>query len=168
MGDYLSIGKVAKKLGLNPKTIRFYEEVGLIPPPKRRIGGWASAGQRIFSKKDVERLAFIKQARLLDLSLKQITELLEAVEEGCCSSSRPHLRALLEAKLLEIDGKIKTLKSLRKNLRVLHQRTLEAETNLRKAPTCGPTQTESECVFVEPPVNIGQGSKQIVKNLKKA
>jgi DNA-binding transcriptional MerR regulator len=167
MDDYLSIGKVAKKLGLNPKTIRFYEETGLIPHPERRKASWASAGQRIFTKKAVDRLTFIKQARLLDLSLNQIKELLDAIEEGCCSSSRPHLRALLEAKLLEVNGKIQALKSLRTNLKGLHQRTLEVELISRKATTCGPTQTESECVFVEPPVHIGQGSKQMVKNSKK-
>lgn len=168
MDDYLSIGKVAKKLGLNPKTIRFYEEAGLIPPPERRKGGWASAGQRIFTKRDIDRLAFIRQARLLDLSLNQIKELLDAVEEGCCSSSRPHVKTLLEAKLLEVDKKVQALKSLRTNLKGLHQRTLEVEMNSRKASTCGPAQTASECVFVEPPVNISKSNKRMEKNLKKA
>ena len=168
MDNYLSIGKVAKNLGLNTKTIRFYEQAGLIPPPKRRLGGWASAGHRIFTKKDTERLKFIKQARLLDLSLSQIKELLDAVEEGCCSSARPHLKALLEAKLPEIDKKMEALRGLRRNLQSLHERTLQVELNQRKASTCAPTPTDSECVFVESPVNSGQGRKQMAKNFKKA
>ncbi len=164
MDNHLSIGQVAKKLSLNPKTIRFYEEVGLIPPPERRKGGWASAGQRIFSERDINRLEFIKQARLLDLSLKEIKELLGAVEEGCCSSSRPRLRELLEAKLLEIDKKMEALRSLRTNLKRLHQRTPGVEI---KSP-CGPTATESECAFMEPPTHSGKNNKRIVKTSKGA
>ena len=151
MDGYLTIGKVAKKLGLNPKTIRFYEEAGLIPSPQRRKGGWASAGQRIFAQRDIERLAFIKQARLLDLSLNQIKELLETVKEGCCSSARPHLRTLLESKLQEIDEKIEALNGLRRSLQRLHKITSQAELN-QKNPTCVPASTDSECVFGESPV----------------
>lgn len=166
--DDLTIGKVAKKLGLNPKTIRFYEEAGLIPHPERKKGGWASAGQRIFTKRDIDRLAFIKQARVLDLSLNQIKELLEAVEEGCCSSARPHLKTLLESKLPEIDEKIEALKALRRNLQGLRHTALQAELNRRKDLTCAPASTESECVFVASPVNISRGSKHVVNSLKKA
>ncbi|MDA2924314.1 MerR family DNA-binding transcriptional regulator, partial [Acidobacteria bacterium AH-259-L09] len=43
------IGEVAAKTGLNPKTIRYYEEVGLIPKPRRRHTGYASAGYRRYS-----------------------------------------------------------------------------------------------------------------------
>lgn len=168
MDNNLTIGKVAKKLGLNPKTIRYYEEIGLIPSPERRKGGWASAGQRVFTKRNIDRLAFIKQARLLDLSLNQIKELLEAAEEGCCSSARPHFRTLLESKLLEIDKKMEALRSLRRNLQGLHKITSQAELNQKKAPTCAPASTDSDCVFGESPVKIGQGSKQITRNLKKA
>jgi len=160
MGNHLSIGKVAKKLGLNPKTIRYYEEIGLIPSPERRKGGWASAGQRVFTKRDIDRLAFIKEARLLDLSLNQIKELLEAVEAGCCSSARPHLRALLESKLLEIDTKMNALKSLRRNLQSLHKITLQVELSRRNPPTCAPTSTDSECVFERSSLNVGQSRKQ--------
>ena len=168
MDENLSIGKVARKVGLNPKTIRYYEEVGLIPPPKRRGGGWASPGYRIFTKADIGRLTFIKQARLLDLSLGQIKDLLETVEEGCCSSARPHLKTLLEAKLLEIDEKMEALKGLRSNLQGLYQKTTEVELSQRRAPICSPTSTAVECVFVEPPVSVSQASKQSVKSSKKA
>ena len=163
----LKIGEAAKLLDMNPRTIRFYESAGLLPPPKRTEHGYASSGQRLFTSEDLRRLEFVKQARLLELSLNEIKELLDAVEEGCCSSARPHLKTLLESKLPEIDEKIEALNALRRNLKSLHQRTFQVEVQ-RKAPTCAPTATESECVFVEAPVKIGEGSKQMVKNSKKA
>lgn len=168
MDENLSIGKVARKLGLNPKTIRYYEEVGLIPPPERRGGVWASPGHRIFTKEDMGRLTLIKQARLLDLSLGQIKELLEAVEEGCCSSARPHLKTFLESKLLEIDENMEALKGLRRTLQGLYQKTTEVELSQREAPACSPTSMAAECVFVEFPVSVSQARKQIVKSSKKA
>jgi len=168
MDENLSIGKVARKLGLNPKTIRYYEEVGLLPPPKRRGGGWASPGHRIFTKADIGRLTLIKQARLLDLSLGQIKDLLAAVEEGCCASARPHLKTLLESKLLEIDDKLEALKGLRRTLQGLYQNTTEVELGQSQAPICSPTSTAAECVFVESPVSVSQASKPSVKSSKKA
>jgi DNA-binding transcriptional MerR regulator len=147
MDQDLSIGEVARRVGLNPKTIRYYEEVGLIPPPKRRGESWASCGRRIFTRGDVERLAFIKQARAFELSLSQIKDLLEAMEEGCCSSARPHLKTFLESKLLEIDERMEALKDLRRAVQDLYQKTTEAELSLsqsqRRTSTCQPT----ECVF---------------------
>ena len=143
-----SIGKVARELGLNPKTIRYYEEIGLIPPPKRR-GGRTSPGHRVFAQKDVDRLTFIKQARLLDLSLGQIRALLEAVEEGCCSSARPQLKTFLESKLLEIDGKMEALRSLRTTLQGFYEKTAEAELANGRLQPCLPISRAVECVFGE-------------------
>lgn len=153
MNETLSIGEVARKLGLNPKTIRYYEEIGLIPPPERRGESEFSPGRRIYTGEDVERLVFIKQARLLDLSLSQIKDLLEAAEEGCCSSAKPHLKTLLKQKLLEIDEKMVTLKSLRGSLQALYH-TTEAEPD--GASTCPPSSTTTECVFVEVSTNLGR------------
>ena len=145
----LSIGKVARELGLNPKTIRYYEEVGLIPPPERRRGGWTSPGHRVFAKEDVDRLTFIKQARLLDLSLGEIKDLLDAVEEGCCSSVRPQLKTSLESKLLEIDKKMEALRSLRTTLQGFYEEIAEAELTNGRLHPCVPTSTMVECVFGE-------------------
>jgi len=65
MDRYLRIGEVAKKTGLNPKTIRYYEEIGLIPPPRQSEARFFSAGYRLFTREDVERLELIKRAKLL-------------------------------------------------------------------------------------------------------
>lgn len=55
------IGEVARRLGLNPKTIRYYEEIGLVLKPKRTPGGF-----RQYTPAEVERIDFIRWARALE------------------------------------------------------------------------------------------------------
>ncbi|MBI4611087.1 MAG: MerR family transcriptional regulator [Candidatus Rokubacteria bacterium] len=119
----LKIGEAAKRLGMNPRTIRFYESAGLLPPSKRTAHGYASAGHRLFSPEDLGRLQFVRQARLLDLSLDQIRELVEVTDEGCCGAARPHLKTLIREKLPELRRRIAELRRLERHLEVL-QKTL--------------------------------------------
>jgi len=60
----LTIGELAGELQLNPKTIRYYEEVGLLPKPRR-----SESGYRLYSRYEIERLRLVKRAKLLGLSL---------------------------------------------------------------------------------------------------
>lgn len=120
-GGTYKIGEAAKRLGMNPRTIRFYESAGLLPPPKRTEHGYASAGHRLFSPEDLRRLEFVKEARLLDLSLEQIRELVEVTDEGCCGSARPHLKTLIRGKLPELRRRIAELRRLERRLEVLLQ-----------------------------------------------
>lgn len=122
MDEALRIGQVAARVGLMPKTIRYYEEIGLIPPPKRSQAGHASKGYRLFTPADVQRLEFIKRLRLLNLSIGQIGDLLRSVEEGCCGSARPRFRAVVEQKLSEVEDRLRELRELRKTLQHLSER----------------------------------------------
>ena len=167
MDQAMRIGQVAKKLGLNPRTIRYYEEIGLIPSPKRKEAGYASKGYRLFTKEDIQRLEFIKQARHLDLSLEQIRDLLSEVEEGCCSSARPHIKSLLEMKLKEIDERIEGLKSLRNNLKLLHERVTNVSQDPKAAQPCPSKATASQCVFVEIKTKIDSKKKHNPRPLTK-
>ena len=117
---FLTIAKVAKLTGFNPKTIRYYEQIGLIPKPKRTQVPHGN-GYRIYSDEDVRRLTFVKQAKLLDLSLRETHELLAAAEEGCCTSMNPKLGLLIEHKLGEIDTRLAELEALRSSLTRLQQ-----------------------------------------------
>lgn len=161
MNDDLSIGGVARKLGLNPKTIRYYEDIGLIPAPKRKGGNWPSAGWRIFTQKDIERLTFIKQARLLDLSLSQIKELLAAMESscGCGCAAGPLLKTFLEAKFKEIDEKIEALETLRGRLQALYRRNTEMPVRRGKPLSVPVRPAMVEAVF-------GETSSGMSPNLK--
>lgn len=115
----LKIGEAAKRLEMNPRTIRFYESAGLLPPPQRAEHGYASAGHRLFTSEDLQRLQFIRQARLLDLSLGQIRELVELTEDGCCGAARPHLKALIREKLPDLRRRIAELRQVERHLQVL-------------------------------------------------
>jgi MerR family copper efflux transcriptional regulator len=111
------IGEVAKLTGLSAKTIRFYEQIGLIPPPPRSNPSYASPGYRAYSDADVRRLGLIKRAKLLSLSLGQLKQLVDAADDGCCETVEPQFHALLEAKLRETEEKLHELGELRDTLR---------------------------------------------------
>ncbi|MFQ5433464.1 MAG: MerR family DNA-binding transcriptional regulator, partial [Anaerolineae bacterium] len=76
MTQLKQIGVAAHELGINPKTIRYYEEIGLIPQAQR-----TETGYRIYAQVDLDRIAFILRARELDFSLDDIGEIL-ALREG--------------------------------------------------------------------------------------
>lgn len=65
------IGQVAEAVGLSLRTIRHYEEVGLVPPSGRSAGGF-----RLYTDRDVERLRLVKQMKPLDFTLEEMGELL--------------------------------------------------------------------------------------------
>jgi len=76
MGDELmQIGQVSTRIGLSLRTIRHWDEVGLVIPSARSAGGF-----RLYTESDVDRLAFIKRLKPLDFSLDQIKELLATVD----------------------------------------------------------------------------------------
>jgi len=66
------IGEVAERVGLSLRTLRYYEEMGLVAPSERSPGGF-----RLYDDADIARAAFIKQLKPLDFTLEQIRELLE-------------------------------------------------------------------------------------------
>lgn len=111
----LTIGELAGELRLNPKTIRYYEEVGLIPEPRR-----SESGYRLYSRYELERLRLIKRAKLLGLSLVEIRELVAYAVDGRCGIMEDRLFSLVKAKLNEIDQKIEDLVIFRDNLRQYH------------------------------------------------
>ena len=78
MGDcrHVQIGDVAERTGLSLRSVRYYEEVGLLPVAERSPGGF-----RLYDDAAVQRLVVIKQMKPLDFSLEEMRELLEHVDE---------------------------------------------------------------------------------------
>ncbi len=72
MDGLLTIGRLAKLTGVLAKTIRYYEDVGILPPPAR-----TDARYRCYSEVDVRRLQLVRRAKLLDIPLSEICELVE-------------------------------------------------------------------------------------------
>ncbi|MNR75428.1 Mercuric resistance operon regulatory protein [compost metagenome] len=108
------IGDVAKQVGMNPKTIRYYEGLGLLSEPER-----TESGYRLYSEKDLERLQFIKGGKALGLSLTEIREILEAWNEG--DSPCGHVSSLLDSKIQDLDRRIAEMTAFRDHLRAYKQ-----------------------------------------------
>jgi MerR family transcriptional regulator, copper efflux regulator len=106
------IGVVAKESGLSIKTIRYYDELGLLKTFGRTVGGY-----RLFSSDVFVRLKFIKRAQNLGLSLLEIKEFLEVHDQGNLPCD--HIRVKLEEKLSEIEHQIQQLQILKQELQGL-------------------------------------------------
>ncbi len=82
-GRTMHIGELAERTGLSLRTIRHYDEVGLLPASARTEGGF-----RVFTETDFDRLMHIKAMKPLGFSLEEITELLSVVEEPAAEAQR--------------------------------------------------------------------------------
>jgi len=107
----LSIGAVAKLTGLTTKTIRFYEDAGIITKAKRSDNGY-----RIYSRSTVDELNIIKYARDLDLPLSEIKKLMLGCQDGQCHHSKDYLEQFLTNYLTLIDQKTLDLNRLKDKL----------------------------------------------------
>lgn len=125
MEGQLTVGMLAKKTGIPPKTIRYYESIGLIPRAPRTASRYF--GYRVYSEKDVRRLELIRRAKLLDLSLSQIGELVQWAAGEPCNTFQGHLLELVTAKLGEVDLKIQDLTLFRKELEQLERSFAQGE-----------------------------------------
>lgn len=106
----LRIGEVAARVGLNPKTLRFYESLGLLPAPSREANGY-----RRYPAETVELLSFVKQAQGLGFTLEEIKEVVAIRRRG--EVPCVHVRSLLRAKAAELDRKLADLLTLRRRIR---------------------------------------------------
>ena len=91
--DMHQIGEAAAQTGLSLRTIRFYEEVGLVPPSGRTAGGF-----RLYTDADIERLQLVKDLKPLDFSLEEMGEVL-ALQDQLDAGDGPADEAELRARL---------------------------------------------------------------------
>ncbi len=105
-----SIGQLSKQTGVKIPTIRYYEQMGIIAAPERSI-----SNQRRYTQTELNQLAFIKHARDLGLSIKDISELLKLSSKPEASCHNAHLIATKH--LNSIKSRIKRLKKLEKQLK---------------------------------------------------
>lgn len=106
----LKIGEVAAQSGLSVKTIRYYEEIGLLTTTVER----SEAGYRLFDSQVLNRLAFIKRAQSLGLSLSEIQEILVVHDHGELPCGEVKQR--LEVKVAAIAQQIEALETLKTEL----------------------------------------------------
>lgn len=127
----MRIGELADQADVNPKTIRYYEQIGLLAEPDRTPGGY-----RTYDSDDVDRLQFIRRAQQLDLRLDEIAEIL-ALREG---DHRPchYVRQTARQRLDDVERRLDELRRTRDELRDLLDRA-----------DCLPTDHDGYCQLIE-------------------
>lgn len=111
----LTIGTLGKKTGTKVQTIRYYEEIGLMPEPGRTAGG-----QRRYDEAQLDRLSFVRHARQLGFSLDAIRELLDLSDDP----NRPchEADAIARRQLIQVEQRMARLEALQKELkRMVHE-----------------------------------------------
>ena len=107
----MNIGDVARQSGLPPKTIRYYEDIGLIRPQR------SENGYRSFRESDLHKLAFLGRARALGFTIEDCRTLMALYEDDHRESAQ--VKAVAEEHLRQIDEKIAQLQSMRATLDTL-------------------------------------------------
>jgi MerR family copper efflux transcriptional regulator len=130
----MRIKEVAERSGFSASSLRYYEEIGLLPEPAR-----TAAGYRTYDEATVERLAFIARAKQLGCSLDEIGELTTAWEGGRCGPVQDRLRALVASKLADAQAQIVELTTLSSDLQ-------RAAATLELHRPDGPCDDECGCV----------------------
>jgi len=112
VGQY-RIGELASRVGLTDRTIRYYEELGLLESVKRLDGG-----VRVYTDDDVRRLKYIRKLKTLGLSLQEMLELENMYRRQRSNRTvLPRLMELLDAHLETLDGRLSELRGLREEIR---------------------------------------------------
>lgn len=105
----LSIGQVARQAGVGVETVRFYERQGLLEEPERKPSGY-----RQYDGGVVKRLRFIRRAKELGFTLKEVAGLLALSHDP--SATRSDVRGQALAKVTDIEGKIRDLQRMKEAL----------------------------------------------------
>ena len=104
--EKMTIGQLAKMVGVNIETIRFYERRGILPQPARN-----KVGHRQYSQDTIMRTKFIKRTQALGFSLKEISELLSLrIEPGTTCAD---VKTRVDAKIMDVEKKIDNLKKIK-------------------------------------------------------
>jgi len=122
----MRIGEVAGATGLDVETVRYYEKAGLLPPPRRHANGYRSYGPA-----QIERLAFIRHCRSLDVTIADIQRLLALIDRP--ASTCHEADALVDTQLQRVRARLESLMTLEKQLVSLRARCKTP----RSARRCG-------------------------------
>lgn len=128
VGHY-RIGELASRVGLTERTIRYYEELGLLESVKRLDGG-----VRVYTDDDIRRLTYIRKLKTLGLSLQEMLELENLYRRQRSNSTMlPRLMELLDAHLGTLNERLSELQGLRDEIRSYREhvarRLLDVETS---------------------------------------
>ena len=129
MSVQLKIGDLAKRAQCPAETIRYYEREGLLPEPTRTAGNY-----RLYSRAHLERLAFIRNCRSLDMTLEEIRQLLRVRDvpgENCAAAHQ-----LLDEHIAHVATRVTELQQLERQLKALRRQ-------------CAPARLEKNCAILD-------------------
>ena len=119
--EYISIGELARTIGVTTRTLRYYEEIGIMDPPHRLDGG-----NRVYTAGDVRKLKFILRLKEMGLSIKEMQELDAAYAEAKETTKIiPRLIEMLDYHINKLDEKMSQLALLRKEIVDYRHRMIE-------------------------------------------
>lgn len=130
-GRRYRIGQLAAEFGLNPKTIRYYEELQLLAPAVRTPSGY-----RLYTSAEHDILRFILKAKASGLTLAEIGEILALRRSG--QEPCPHVRTVLDRKIAAVEAQLRDLAAFRAELLAL-----------REAPPADATGDGTVCGIIE-------------------
>ena len=128
--DTMRIGELARASGYSDKTLRYYEQIGLLRPQGR-----THAGYRVYGRDAAERLRFVKNAQGLGLSLGDITKILDITDAG--GTPCAHMLAVVDRELAQIASQAKRLETLTQELRELRSKVARELKRGKAASTQG-------------------------------
>ncbi len=131
----MRIGQAANELGVNPRTLRYYEGIGLLPAHERTEGGY-----RVYSGKDVDRVKFIREAQRLGFSLGEIREVLAFRDHG--EAPCGYVRELIQRRRNEMEEHIRALQEMKAVFDRLAERAMSL-------PPGGPEEQQGICHIIE-------------------
>lgn len=134
MKEGFFIGELSRKVGVSPHTIRYYERLGLIKPPKR-----SKTRYRVYSKEDEARLRFIQQAKLFGLSLEEIKEIINLRNKGFAPCE--HLKGIIKRHLDDLNCRIQEMITFRDELARRYE-SLKSITDIPTGTICGLIEQE--------------------------
>ena len=131
----MTIGDLANETGVKARTIRFYEDKGLLPRPRR-----SESGYRLYSERDIKLLRLIRSARSLGLSIRDVGGLLATAKHNSCGSFQGQAARLIVDKLEQVEASIREMEALKDDLRMAMKNLSDAaggrETGVMECTDC--------------------------------
>lgn len=116
----MRIGELAELTGVDVETIRYYEKSGLLSSPTR-----AASGYRIYGAAQLERLAFVRHCRALDMPLAEVSRLLDFLDHPV--SSCGDINVLVDSQLARVRARLKSMRALEKQLVALRKQCFDTQ-----------------------------------------
>ncbi|HZM39419.1 MAG TPA: MerR family transcriptional regulator [Acidimicrobiales bacterium] len=134
-----TIGEVSERSGFSASALRYYEDIGLVPP-----AGRSDAGYRLYDDVTLTRLAFVARAKQLGCTLEEIADLVAVADDERCGPVQRRFHALITDKLAAAERQVAELSAFRGQLRA-------AALALAGEPVDGPCDAGCACLTAAPP-----------------